>query len=75
MLRFNPATEIAYAVKEGEVGTLTIFNIKGQVVESVKLPAGEGTYRWEAGGNSSGVYFYKLKTDSYSQVRKMLLVK
>lgn len=72
---FNPSTEIAYAVKEGEVGTLTIFNIKGQVVESVKLPAGEGTYRWEAGGNSSGVYFYKLKTDSYSKVRKMLLVK
>ena len=72
---FNPATEIAYAVKEGEVGTLTIFNIKGQVVESVKLPAGESTHRWEAGSNSSGVYFYKLQTDSYSKVRKMLLVK
>ena len=72
---FNPATEIAYAVKEGEVGTLTIFNIKGQVVESVKLPAGEDTYRWEADSHSSGVYFYKLQTNSYSKVKKMMLLK
>ncbi|HPR17889.1 MAG TPA: T9SS type A sorting domain-containing protein [Candidatus Cloacimonadota bacterium] len=72
---FNPATEIAYSIKAGERGVLSIYNAKGQKVHRVELEAGNGSYRWEAKDQASGIYFYKLKTDSFSSTKKMLLLK
>jgi hypothetical protein len=72
---FNPTTEIAYSIKEGELGVLSIYNAKGQQVHKAELQAGTGSYRWESTEQASGIYFYRLKTDSYNSVKKMLLLK
>ncbi len=72
---FNPETVIKLDIKEGETGELTIFNVKGQVVESMRLNADYHEIEWDAKSVTSGVYFYKLKTESYTEIKKMMLLK
>jgi hypothetical protein len=72
---FNPATFIQFDIKEGETADLTIYNIKGQAVESEIFEAGAHNYEWNSKDNASGVYFYKLSSDSSSEFKKMMLLK
>jgi hypothetical protein len=72
---FNPTTTIEFDIKEGEIGTFSIFNVKGQIVVNESYEAGDYTYIWNADDISSGVYFYKLQSESYRQIKKMLLIK
>jgi hypothetical protein len=72
---FNPITTIEFDVKKGETGMFSIFNIKGQLILSEKYEPGSYNYKWNADKYSSGVYFYRLKTNSFSEVYKMLMLK
>ena len=72
---FNPATFISFNVKENESATLSIFNTKGQLVMNRTFHAGFYNYNWQADSNPSGVYLYKLQSESYKSVKKMLLLK
>ncbi len=72
---FNPTTTIAFDIKEGETGILSIFNTKGQKIKSENFQAGRHEYKWQPDKNASGVYFYKLQTVSYSKISKMLMLK
>ncbi|MBT4331816.1 MAG: T9SS type A sorting domain-containing protein, partial [Candidatus Cloacimonetes bacterium] len=72
---FNPTTTISFDVKENETGNLSIFNMKGQLVFTRSFSAGYHNFLWEANSFSSGIYFYNLKTASYSHTRKMILLK
>ncbi len=82
---FNPTTTIQFSIAS-KVPTnvrLTVYNVLGQKVKTlVDDYRSQGTYRviWDGrneGGNmaASGVYFYMLKTDSFIQTKKMLLLK
>jgi len=75
---FNPSTTLSFSIPvEGNV-SLKIFNAIGQEVDELvnkNLTAGSYSYRWNAENQSSGVYFYKLMTDSYSEIKKMVLLK
>jgi hypothetical protein len=75
---FNPTTTIRYSLPSSSVVTLKIFNILGQ--EVMKLVDGQqkaGSYVvvFDASRLSSGVYFYQLQTDAFSNVKKMVLLK
>ena len=72
---FNPLTTISFDIKEHETGILTIFNIKGQLIESHRFESGKHNYLWDASEQASGIYLYKLQTESIIETRKMLLVK
>ena len=72
---FNPETNIQFDIKENETGILTIFNTKGQIVASQSFNSGSHIYLWNASNCSSGVYFYKLQTESIIENKKMLLLK
>jgi hypothetical protein len=52
-----------------------IYNLKGQLITSEVFEPGRHIYNWNAEGYASGVYFYKLQTESYSKVNKMMLLK
>ncbi|MDP8204180.1 MAG: FlgD immunoglobulin-like domain containing protein, partial [Candidatus Tenebribacter mawsonii] len=81
---FNPTTTISFSVTQNsDFVTLEIFNIKGQKVKTLyKGIAEEGKHSviWEGKDTngksvSSGIYFYKLKTNSKELTRKMLMLK
>ena len=72
---FNPNTSISFDIKEGETGVLSIYNIKGQLIVTKEFETGSHSYTWDASDQASGIYLYKLHTDSYSKMIKMLLVK
>ncbi|MBX7045401.1 MAG: T9SS type A sorting domain-containing protein [Ignavibacteria bacterium] len=75
---FNPATVIKFdLVKNGYV-KLVVYNEVGKEVETLlSAVRNAGTYevKFDASALSSGVYFYKLETESGSFTKKMLLVK
>ncbi|MCK4653419.1 MAG: T9SS type A sorting domain-containing protein, partial [Candidatus Cloacimonetes bacterium] len=80
---FNPETTISYELSENGKVNLSIYNIKGQKVNTLVnevLPAGEHSAIWngnDSNGNrvGSGIYFYKLRAGDYREVRKMVLLK
>ena len=80
---FNPTTTISFDLKNDSKVKLEIFNIKGQKVvtlEDDKKTKGHHSIVWngtdfEDRSVSSGIYFYKLITEKYSSVKKMVLMK
>ena len=80
---FNPDTTIKYNLKNTGHVTIEVFNIKGQKVKTLVNrtdSSGDHEVIWHGVSDNgtavaSGIYFYKMKTDSSSAVRKMLLLK
>jgi photosystem II stability/assembly factor-like uncharacterized protein len=75
---FNPTTSIHYQLKTKSHVQLIIYDITGR--EIIKLVnqnqnAGEYSVNFNAGNFASGIYIYKLKTDSFEQSRKMILLR
>ncbi len=75
---FNPVTNIEFQlVKQGLV-TLKVYNILGEEVSTLinkELNAGIHKYLWNASGIASGIYFYRIQSGNFSQVKKMVLIK
>ncbi|CAN5638425.1 hypothetical protein BH10BAC5_BH10BAC5_01370 [soil metagenome] len=75
---FNPVTTIKYSVPEGSYITLKVYDMLGKEVASLvneRKDAGDYQVNFNAGNNSSGVYYYKLISGNYTSVRSMVLVK
>jgi hypothetical protein len=75
---FNPATTIAFNLEVGSTVRLDIINMLGQIVDSRNmgwLSAGPGQFEYDASDLTSGVYLYRLSTDTGGQARKMILLK
>ena len=81
---FNPSTQISFDIPQGgEFVMLNVYNILGQnvstLVNSVMSP-GKYTMEWNATdeiGNpvASGIYFYELRSNSFTSRKKMLLIR
>ncbi|MCP4631588.1 MAG: T9SS type A sorting domain-containing protein [candidate division Zixibacteria bacterium] len=75
---FNAETVIPFEMKNPGDVNLSIYNLTGQVVEILidgSFTAGQHSVTWNASKYSSGVYFYKLRTDNYVTTKKMEVVK
>ncbi|QQS35336.1 MAG: hypothetical protein IPM56_13930 [Ignavibacteriales bacterium] len=76
---FNPSTVIQFSLPEDvENVRITIYNALGQRVTELvntKLQAGQYEYRWDARDVASGLYIYELRTEKFSSVKKMMLLK
>lgn len=75
---FNPITNIRFELPAKSHVKLTVLNSLGQEVAALvnsDLAAGKYNYDWDASKYSSGIYFYKIETENFSEVRKMILVK
>ncbi len=75
---FNPSTTIRYSLPKAQMVTLRVYNILGQEVATL-VDAAQNPGYYEVSFNAdrfaSGVYFYVLRTQSFSSIHKMLLLK
>jgi hypothetical protein len=75
---FNPKTNFEFQISNFGFVSLKVYDILGSevatLVNEVKQP---GTYKIEfnAGQLSSGIYFYRIQAGSFSQIKKMILLK
>jgi len=75
---FNPSTRISYNVGEPGLVQLKVYNILGvEVASLVNELKNSGNYSvdFNAANFSSGVYFYSLSVNNFTQTRKMILEK
>ena len=85
---FNPDTWIPYQLSEVSTVTVKIYDVSGHLVRTIDVglkPVGyyltpEQAVYWDGHNESgepvsSGVYFYTLITDDYTQTRRMVIVK
>jgi hypothetical protein len=83
---FNPSTKIRYSVanvisngaKQSTIVALKVYDVLGNEIATLvneEKPAGSYEVEFFADGLTSGIYFYKLQTGSYSETKKMILMK
>ncbi len=75
---FNPSTTIRFNLPVAGNVRLTVFNILGQEVKTLVngyREAGQNTVTFEAKNLSSGIYIYKIEAGSFTQTKKMTLLK
>jgi photosystem II stability/assembly factor-like uncharacterized protein len=75
---FNPSTVIGYRIQERGFVSLKVFDVLGRevatLVKEVKQP---GTYsvQWDASGEASGVYFYRIQAGDFVATEKLLFLR
>lgn len=75
---FNPSTTISFALPNESYITLELYNSLGQQLKTIargQFSSGIHRINFNAGGLSSGVYFYKLITGEFSETKSMILIK
>ena len=75
---FNPTTNIRFGLPKSGLVKMVIYDVLGRVVTTLVneyKEAGEYTVDFDASAIASGVYFYKIESGSFTDVKKMLLVK
>ena len=80
---FNPITNISYDLPEDSFVNITIYDMRGNVVNNLvnaKQSSGYKSVQWNAKDNlgqplSAGVYLYSIETKGFRQTKKMILLK
>ena len=80
---FNPSTKIRWELPKNEFVNITIYNSNGKIVKTLVnsfQSAGYNTINWDATDNrnipiSSGLYIYRLQSDSHVDTKKMILLR
>ena len=75
---FNPTTTIEFQTADAGFVSLKVYNLLGQEVASLVnevRPAGNYRVRFDASSLASGIYLYKLQSESLTRTMKMLLLR
>ena len=75
---FNPTTMISYQLPKSTFVNLSIYNVNGQLIETLvdkQQQAGYYSVSWNASSFCSGVYLYKIEAENFSDAKKCLIVK
>jgi len=75
---FNPNTMISYSLPKASNVKITVYNAIGEtvtVLENGFKSAGNFTVTFNASEMPSGIYFYRIEAEKFSQVKKMMLLK
>ena len=75
---FNPSTVIRYQISAVSVVTLKVYTILGREVATLvneRKSPGAYSVRWNALGCASGMYFYRLQAGTFSDTKKLVLVR
>lgn len=75
---FNPVTTIRYSLPEKSFVTLKVYDMLGKEIKTLvseMQTAGMYSAVWDASALPSGAYFCRLQTNTFSEVKKMMLIK
>ena len=75
---FNPVTRFEFIIHQSSFVNLSVYDLLGrEVAILVNEKKSPGTYEvtWDASGQPSGIYFYRLSTPDYVQTRKLVLLR
>ena len=75
---FNPTTKIKFEIYSNTNVKLSVFDILGKKITTLingKLNTGVYETEFDASGLSSGIYFYRLETESYNAIKRMVYLK
>jgi hypothetical protein len=75
---FNPSTKIKYQIANASFVNLQVYDVLGKEVSTLinkEMQAGSYEVEFVAKNLPSGIYYYTLNTGSYTQTRKMILLK
>jgi hypothetical protein len=75
---FNPVTIIKFALPKASLVKLAIYDITGRevaVLVNGSLPAGYHSVQWDARNVSSGMYIYRITAGSFTQAKRMMVIK
>jgi hypothetical protein len=75
---FNPSTTIKFSIPEAGNVKLVVYNLLGQEVKTLVngfIQSGTHTINFDASNLNSGMYLYRLDAGTFTEVRKMTLVK
>ncbi len=80
---FNPTTSISYQLPKAGYVKLDVFNANGQMIRTLvegTVSAGYHNITWDAADQngqkvSSGMYFYRITIDNFTNTKKMILMK
>ena len=75
---FNPSTNIKFDIpKSSNVKIIVYNNLGKEIAKLVDKKLSEGSYEvnWNASSYSSGIYYYRIEAEEFTDVRKMILVK
>jgi len=75
---FNPATNITVGVAQDGYTSIVVYNANGQLVDTIhsgNLSKGSHSFTWNAGYNSSGIYFARVNINGDVSSAKLMLIK
>lgn len=75
---FNPTTNIKFDIAKSSVTSLVVYDMLGKEVTKLVnevLEPGSYQYTFNAVNFPSGIFYYKITTEGYSEIRKMILIK
>jgi len=75
---FNPSTVIRYQTAESSNVTITVYNSVGRKISTLLnevKPKGTFTIEFDGSNLSSGIYYLRLQAGTFSDTKKMLLLK
>ncbi len=75
---FNPTTTIYFALPSQSFVSLKVFDMLGRKVATLvseNMSAGSYTRQWNATNISSGIYFYRLQAGSFTETKKLVLLR
>jgi len=75
---FNPTTTFEFSIPTSLFANLSVYNLLGENVVTVideQLAAGTHRVHWDATGQPSGVYFYRLRAGGFTETKKLVLLR
>lgn len=75
---FNPTTNISFYIPKDSRVSLKVFDILGKEIATIvdqDIERGEHNYEWNASEFVSGIYFYRITAEDFSDTYKMVLLK
>jgi len=75
---FNPTTTISFNLPSKSFVALKIFDLLGREIATIvseEMSAGNYSRTWNAAKMSSGIYFYRLQAGSFTETKKLVLLK